>query len=91
MEFDIQNLALGGVGVGMAWMAKESFSFFLNLRKQDREQERDHFYKPDEQWKKYCTDKFESISDTVTGLKTSHELMKNQLCRLELEVIKISK
>jgi hypothetical protein len=92
MDFDTTSFMSAGVGFGMAWGVQYMGNLFMKIRKQDKDDSHaERCYKPSEEWKTYCTQKFESITDTLTGLKVANEIMKSQLSRLELEINRMGK
>lgn len=79
---DLFSAATAAKAVGGAWFVKEIFAFFLKLRKQDRASEQ-RFYRPEEEWKKYCVQKFESISNKVNEIYTAQKVMEVKVNHLE--------
>lgn len=85
MELD-SNLVTGGGVVAMAWAVRELLTFFLKLKEKDVAT-----YAPEEHWKTYCTQKFEDITEKLSQLTTSHEIIKAQMSRFELELLRAVK
>lgn len=73
--------------VGGAWMLKEFFSFLLRWRKADQDDNRQ--YHPDDEWRKYCTEKFDSIIKSLNELSTEFKVMESQAQTLRLQVSRI--
>lgn len=68
----LESLTEIGVGggatiVGSAWGLKELFSFLLKWQKVQKDSTRS--YQPNEEWRAYCMDKFESILEEIADTK----------------------
>lgn len=76
--------------VGGAWMLKEFFSFLLRWRKAEQREAKDlRGYHPDDEWRKYCTEKFDSIISKLNELTTEFKVMESQAQTLRLQVSRI--
>lgn len=60
------------------WVSKELFSFLLKRKKLETQS-----YKPDRDWKKYCTENFEDIKETVHKINTKVEVFDVRISYLE--------
>lgn len=93
MALDYQ---LVGPAVGMAWVVREFIGYLKFRAKNDREDDdkecSDHCknYRPDEQWKNYCIQRFDKIDEHQKDIREdlgkmymAQEIMKTQVLRLE--------
>lgn len=70
-----------------AWIIKEFFSFLLRWKKADTAEAKE--YKPDDEWRKYCIAKFDSIVDGVSELAATVKVLESQQQTIRLQVSRI--
>lgn len=68
-----------GKMIGGTWFLKELFSFLLKLR-------REKTYCPNKEWKRYCTEKFETITERLHHVCIALEVTKVKLSHLEQSI-----
>lgn len=81
MEMELLSGAMGAKTICGIWFVKELFSFLLKFNKQDG-----RLYGPNDEWRKYCTEKFETISGKLNEVYTAQEVMKVKLSHLEKSI-----
>lgn len=70
-----------------AWGLKEFFSFLLRWKAADSAVAKE--YTPDDEWRKYCITKFDSIVNGVSELAATVKVLESQQQTIRLQVSRI--